>query len=742
MKNIRVKINAEFFGKDYYECTVRTPQASYMGVITKWKNATEKTVLMIKWEGANRSTQAVLSGMDVDWKDDSLELELLDYEDGRPAPVLIEVNEQDEPDEAAEDEEAEEEDDSPPPPPAEYVRNGQAWVKRPHNYVSMDARQQPRSKPVLNGGGTELKKIDQLFDHLLPKRWIEDQLKYTNLKLGGLTKLDKNLTKGELYRWWGYSLSLSLHTGIAIEKMWSDMPDLEQILPPPKMGRHGMTLNRYKKIRSVLAFGPSDLASLTRDPWAFCRPMADAFNEHMPLALDPGWLLTVDESMVAWRGRVGLLDPSKCPFRSYVPRKPEPLGLEVKNTGCALSGLLIFLEFCEGKASHAKAKYYYDKASDGEIYSHTTATTVRLVEPWHGTGRVVAGDSWFSSVRTAEALAVHGLFYIGDIKTNTKRSCNEVLVDDTTEERGAWAVRTSVLKLGGDKTMPIFQVSHRRGDHVHKFVGTCGTTLPGTKETVYFEDDEHRANENLPTGYEQDRKCCKVLNDFSLAQPCIDRSNRYRQFILGMEKRLVTNRFDFRVGTSLMGMHFTNTFFAHRYFNEPDADFKEQMGKLAYRLMHNPYLNEEDTDYGSSPGSAGSGSQRSRSAARTSTPSAMGGCAHVLIPLRTVEGYKVGQTGGAQQRCSICNLKTSWVCGECTDGPTSLVPLCPEETTTRGKSHGLKIMHKCRIKHVLDPLRFPKGSQREKVAAKRRRGPNDGCEECVSDSSGLGSDSE
>jgi hypothetical protein len=60
-----------------------------------------------------------------------------------------------------------------------------------------------------------------------------------------------------------------LHTGIAIEKMWSNMPDLEQILPPPKMGRRGMTLNRYKKIRRVLVFGPSDLASLTRDPWAF-----------------------------------------------------------------------------------------------------------------------------------------------------------------------------------------------------------------------------------------------------------------------------------------------------------------------------------------------------------------------------------------------------------------------------------------------------------------------------------------
>ena len=329
------------------------------------------------------------------------------------------------------------------------------------------------------------------------------------------------------------------------------------------------------------------------------------------------------------------------------------------------------------------------------------------------------------------------LFYIGDIKTNTKRSCNEVLVDDTTEERGAWAVRTSVLKLGGDKTIPIFQVSHRRGDHVHKFVATCGTTLPGTKEIVFFEDDEHRANENLPTGYEQDRKCCRVLNDYSLAQPCIDRHNRYRQFILGMEKRLVTNRFDLRFGTSFMGIHLTNTFFAHRHFNEPDADFKEQMGKLAYRLMHNSFIQEEGEG---SPGSAGS--KRNRTAARSKTPSPVSGCGHTLVLLRHVEGYKVGHSGGPQQRCAMCNRKTSWVCSECTDGPASLVPICPDATTSRGKYGGSQIQHKCLAKHCLDPIRFPKGTNREKGCAKRRMGVDDGCELGWSDSDGEESRSE
>ena len=34
-----------------------------------------------------------------------------------------------------------------------------------------------------------------------------------------------------------------------------------------------------------------------------------------------------------WRGAMGLKNPSKIPFRSWVPRKPEPLGAEL-NTWC------------------------------------------------------------------------------------------------------------------------------------------------------------------------------------------------------------------------------------------------------------------------------------------------------------------------------------------------------------------------------------------------------------------------
>ena len=51
----------------------------------------------------------------------------------------------------------------------------------------------------------------------------------------------------------------------------------------------------------------------------------------------PGWLTCIDESMVCWTG-------NGMPHVSFVPRKPEPLGCELKNTCDATTGCMLFLE--------------------------------------------------------------------------------------------------------------------------------------------------------------------------------------------------------------------------------------------------------------------------------------------------------------------------------------------------------------------------------------------------------------
>ena len=145
----------------------------------------------------------------------------------------------------------------------------------------------------------------------------------------------------------------------------------------------------------MLSFGPSDDAAFVRNPWCFVKPIFDGFNEHMPEVISPGWLITTDESMVAWRGKVGINDPFKIPHRSFIRRKPEPLGCELKNVGDALSGILMQQEIAEGKHRHHLHKFE-GASPDEPRMQNTTAVTVRLVERWWGTNRVVAADSWCS----------------------------------------------------------------------------------------------------------------------------------------------------------------------------------------------------------------------------------------------------------------------------------------------------------------------------------------------------------
>ena len=60
---------------------------------------------------------------------------------------------------------------------------------------------------------------------------------------------------------------------------------------------------------------------------------------------------------------------------------------------------------------------------------------------------------------------------------------------------------------------------------MHKFIATCGTTVPGKSLKATFDDDEDRAIHANKLEYELERKCPRVLNGSTAAQPVIDRHN-------------------------------------------------------------------------------------------------------------------------------------------------------------------------------------------------------------------------
>lgn len=378
VKGVVIEVKSEIFGVAWARSN-SCPQPTYEGVIQAWKK--KNLELYVKWPGYTQNKAVPLSALQYDTEGASLELRLKNYEDGRPAPVLhvpppprqgeqgpgdLE-GDQDEDDEAHNNEEVHDEGDHQERDGDEEVgedqggsdadgeqlqqgqeqeelapdtvtQDGQVWRRRIPTYVREDARDGPRTKPSLNKGDIVLKSIADMFSYLVPDDWWDTQLRYTNPKLLATDKESAKLSVGELKQWWGYALALSINPGVPIERAWSITPQPGSVLPPMSMGRHGMSIKRWKKVRSVLTFGPTDELALTHDNWAFVRPLVDSFNRAREQKVVPGWLLGVDELMCAWRGAQGKLDQRKCPKLSWVPRKPEPLGVECKAAGDAISG--------------------------------------------------------------------------------------------------------------------------------------------------------------------------------------------------------------------------------------------------------------------------------------------------------------------------------------------------------------------------------------------------------------------
>ena len=500
-----------------------------------------------------------------------------------------------------------------------------------------------------------------------------------------------------------YCLGFCCIKGVPIRKMWQKKLAPGDLTPPPAMGYHGMTENRWLTLRARSRFGP---LPTPEDDWAFIRPMEDSFNLHMATIYTPGWLLAPDETMDPWLGPEGP-GPDKIPRRSFVRRKPKPLGAEVKSAGDATTGIKIRNETCCGKKTHEGLAFF--RKPDRP---HTTATTLRLVSPWLGEGRVTAGDSWFAGMKTVIAFLEKGEDFLGDVKTNHAGCCIAAITAVTPQESGGSAVYETTVTLTNGAEKKVWLVSHRRGGKAHVFVTTCGTTLPGKPRVRKLENGEGE----LEAGEVElilERKCPKILNDFTLAQPTIDRFNRYRQHILNMEERILTRRFDFRHAQFYYAETMVNAFLAHRFFNDKSAAFHDCMRVLAHGMMHNSLLRAENPERALPP------HPDEVRAAAAPGPASTGGSSssitHAVVPISSILGRKRGRID--QPRCVMCNDQCTTCCVDCST-PGNIVALHKRKIAYRQEVRNFP----CALQHANNPGHFPRGKRGAAGKAPARQG--------------------
>ena len=114
-----------------------------------------------------------------------------------------------------------------------------------------------------------------------------------------------------------------------------------------------------------------------------------------------------------------------------VARKPTPKGLEIHTVCCCICGILLWFEVWEGKQAMEKKEHCAEqkrKLGDKGPW-RSVALTLRMVDRFKDTYRVVIADSWFGSVPAILALFNIGLFAVMNVKTAHKDYPKQALLD-------------------------------------------------------------------------------------------------------------------------------------------------------------------------------------------------------------------------------------------------------------------------------------------------------------------------
>ena len=215
-----------------------------------------------------------------------------------------------------------------------------------------------------------------------------------------------------------------------------------------------MPRQRFESILSYLQMSKS------KDKDQQILDLINALNLSFQEALQPGDFLCLDESMIKSYHR-------NLKGKLKIIRKPRPIGNECKNLCDARSKIVLNLELYEGKNLMA-SKDHVDRVGA------TTAACLRLTDPWKGSGRIVVGDSWFGSVKSArELLETNGLYSIMLVKTAYKDYPRLLLREKTLNNRGEWNSVSG--KVNDIKMMAVLFKDLQE----KQFISTCSTSLEG-----------------------------------------------------------------------------------------------------------------------------------------------------------------------------------------------------------------------------------------------------------------------
>lgn len=439
-------------------------------------------------------------------------------------------------------------------------------------------RQYQYAKPVLtnailghNDFQVEASLVWQLFTRFCPLQWLENEtVVLTNEKAQADPSWTNPLDLGELLIFLGIVCYMLVyparrnHWNIGVNGVHGS------IFPNANFGRF-MARSRFELILKHLTLGDN---GDEQDKLRYFRGWIDAVRGKFRTAIRPGRELVLDETMIENQNH----DNADC--LTYIPRKPCPHGHQFWTVVDSESCILVNYELNEGKNITRQRPFFAE-------FGACTATTLRLMEPYFETWRVVYIDSWFQSVKTAIQLFLRGILSIGIVKTAHRGYPRDELERRCPPQSGGLSAAHARIRAEGNEFT--LMAAQWRSSSKHKVTFLATTSSHRKADQDYTFTKSGRAVEQTVMGQRWYSSFGKV-DSFNHAM--VGSGDN------GWEHALrVQNKRNFPLFTGTLSMIDTNVFNAMKYFfadDFGDISHVELRSMLAYVLINNPRIGEED----------------------------------------------------------------------------------------------------------------------------------------------------
>jgi hypothetical protein len=279
-------------------------------------------------------------------------------------------------------------------------KSGITWSSIPH-----PSKEPTSSNDTAEKGGptkftADVSSIQDAFTCFITEKILHKILVYSNaerINKDNSNDKSKEITIIELKACIGLLLLAGLlgKSKRNLKTLWKRSPLVSPIFKAT-MGR-----SRFEKIISSLRFDDKTTREERKgkDKFAAIREVWSDFQDNLQKCFTPGSYVTIDEQLLSFKG--------KCPFRQYMPKKPDKYGLK--------------FWLCVDVQSYYvfNALPYIGRQSDEKRQSHVgTNVVLELVKPLSGSYRNITVDNFFTSVPLAKELQMKNLTIIGTLRKN------------------------------------------------------------------------------------------------------------------------------------------------------------------------------------------------------------------------------------------------------------------------------------------------------------------------------------